>query len=87
MCIIKERQKLGIFRSSLLDLPVTTTAMLRKSRLALLAVPVFPKLENILQNEELYLCCIFVSSNTFRMREKNINKEREDQDYKLSVAI
>ena len=61
--------------------------MLRKSRLALLAVPVFPKLENILQNEELYLCYIFVSSNTFRMRAKNINKEREDQDYKLSMAI
>ena len=80
MCIVKERQKLRVFF-------VTTKAIIRKSRLALLAVPVFPKLENILQNEELYLCCIFVSSNTFRMREKNINKEREDQDYKLSVAI
>ena len=68
-------------------LAVTTKAMLRKSRLALLAVPVFPKLENILQNEELYLCYIFVSSYTFRMRAKNINKEREDQDYKLSEAV
>ena len=61
--------------------------MLRKSRLALLAVPVFPKLENILQNEELYLCCIFVSSNTFRMRAKNINKERGDRELQQGNAV
>ena len=61
--------------------------MLRKSRLALLAVPVFPKLENILQNEELYLCYIFVSSNTFRMRAKNINKERGDRELQQGNAV
>ena len=61
--------------------------MLRKSRLALLAVPVFPKLENILQNEELYLCYIFVSSNTFRMRAKNINKERGDRVLQQGNAV